>query len=199
MLMDKKVIGLILFAIILIFAKQVNATPDNNSTPTQMQQVEGKKIDKNAKILAGYLAKFNSPLQAYSQDFIDAANKYGLDWKLVPAIAGVESTFGKFIPGGYNGWGWGVYGSQAIYFSSWKDAIYTVSKGLRENYIDKGYKDPYSMNKIYAESPTWGVKVAYFLADMENFANKYEQDNPERAELEMSDQTAANSGKLANK
>lgn len=138
------------------------------------QVVEPKKLDKRAQILRDYFIKYNSPLQDQAQDFIDAADTYGVDWKLVPSIAGVESTFGKFIPGGYNGWGWGVYGTQAIYFRSWRNGIFTVTKGLKENYLDKGLKNPYEMNKVYAASPAWGSKVSFFLADLDNFAKNYQ-------------------------
>ena len=137
------------------------------------QIVIAKKLDPEAQILQKYLARFDSPLQYAAQDFIDAAKQYNLDWKMLPAIAGVESTFGKQIPGGYNGWGWGVYGTQAIYFSSWREAIFTIAKGLRENYINKGYTEPYSINRIYATSPTWGPKVSYFMQDMEKFEKSY--------------------------
>lgn len=143
-----------------------------NTANTQTSQIEVKKIDRQAKILAQYLAKFDSPLQNHAQDFIDAANTYQLDWKLLPAIAGVESTFGKQIPGGFNAWGWGVYGTQAVYFSSWRDGIFTIAKGLRENYFNKGLTDPFSINRAYAASPFWGGKVAYFMQDLENFANQ---------------------------
>lgn len=177
--MDKKLFAIVFLLIAILFSKTVlaqnavgNITAEN--AEASQTQVEAKKLDKNAEILAAYLAKQNSPLQYHAQDFIDAAKTYNLDWKLVPSIAGVESTFGKFIPGGFNGWGWGVYGTQAIYFNSWTEAIFTISKGLRENYFDKGLTDPYLINKIYAESPNWGYKVTYFMADLEKFASEFE-------------------------
>jgi len=135
-------------------------------------QIEGRTLDRRAQILQSYLTKFNSPLTYQAQNFVDAADAYNLDFRLVAAIAGVESTFGKFIPGGYNAWGWGVYGNQAVYFKSWEEGIFTVSKGLRENYLNKGLNDPYAINRAYAASPVWGSKVSYFLQDMEKFQNQ---------------------------
>lgn len=169
--MNKKVVILILLVLpILVSSKQVAGQyVVENAIP---EQIEARKLDGQAKILADYLAKFDSPLRYHAQDFVDASREYGLDWKLVPAIAGVESTFGQFIPGGYNAWGWGVYGTQAIYFNSWREGIYAVSRGLRENYLNKGLIDPYSINRIYAASPYWGGKVAYFMRDLEIFAQK---------------------------
>lgn len=132
-------------------------------------RVTASRFDSRAEILRDYLAQKNSPLQYQAQDFVDAADKYNLDWRLVASISGVESTFGKFIPGGFNAWGWGVYGDQALGFQSWRDGIFTVSEGLRKGYFDKGLTDPYSINRIYAASPTWGSKVTYFLTDLEKF------------------------------
>lgn len=136
------------------------------------ETISAVRVDPRAEVLAAYLAKHNSPLQFNAQDFIDASNTYNLDWRLVAAISGVESTFGKFIPGGYNGWGWGVYGKNALYFKSWRDGIFTVSKGLRENYVNKGLTTPHAMNRIYAASPHWGWKVTYFMNDMQNFSDE---------------------------
>lgn len=137
-------------------------------------EVSARQLDPEAQVLATYLAEFDSPLQYHAQDFVDAARTYNLDWKMLPAIAGVESTFGKFIPGGYNAWGWGVYGNQAIYFSSWKEAIFTIAAGLKKNYLDRGLTNPYSMNRSYAASPYWGGKVSYFMNDLEKYAKNYQ-------------------------
>ena len=164
---------------------------------TVNHQVEAKKLDNRAKILSEYLAKFNSPLQYHAQDFIDASDTYRLDWKLIPSIAGVESTFGKHIPGGFNAWGWGVYGTQAIYFNSWRDGIFTIAKGLRENYLNKGYTDPYSINKIYAASPHWGKNVTFFMQDLEKFAGNFVDTAPNSASLDKAPSVAAVSGQLA--
>ncbi|MBI2334240.1 glucosaminidase domain-containing protein [Candidatus Daviesbacteria bacterium] len=155
-------------AVSLIFSQSaVLAKPAKEISPSV--RIQAKVLDEKARVLADYFKKYNSPLEYHAQDFIDAANEYDLDWKLVPAISGVESTFGKQIPGGYNAWGWGVYGNQAIYFKSWREGIFEVARGLRENYLDKGLTDPYQMNRVYAASPHWGKKVAFFMKDLDSF------------------------------
>ena len=169
-MINKRLITLILITLFLI-----NGPVQAQSVPVDpMTRVEASQMDKRAKILQAYLAKYNSPLQYQAQNFVDAADEHNLDWRLVAAISGVESTFGKFTPGGYNAWGWGVYGNQALGFKSWKDGINTVSPGLRENYFNKGLTDPYSINKVYAASSHWGANVTYFLQDMEKFEKVYE-------------------------
>lgn len=193
----KKEILILILSFVILFSK-ANLVLAQNPVPQDISgiSIQSKKLDTKAVILAKYLEKYNSPLQYHAQDFIDAANTFKLDWKLVVSIAGVESTFGKHIPGGYNGWGWGVYGTQAIYFNSWKDGIYTVSKGLREGYLNKGLNDPYAMNRVYAASPAWGSKVTYFMNDLEQFAQVFESQIPQTAKLENDLKIAAISGQL---
>lgn len=151
--------------------------------PETIESVVVKPVDPRTKILAAYFNKYNSPLEPEAPHFIEAADTYGVDWKLVPSIAGVESTFGKRIPGGYNAWGWGVYGDQALGFGSWRDGIFTVTGGLKQNYIDKGLTEPLAMNRVYAASPTWGVRVNYFMNDLDQFAKEYEEDNAKLVEF----------------
>lgn len=179
MLMYRKIMILILISLLLSSIAPVSFAQKDEQK--ELDPFVVQKADNRTIILSRYLATHNSPLQYHAQDFIDAADKNSLDWKLVPAIAGVESTFGKFIPGGYNGWGWGVYGNQALYFKSWKDGIYTVSAGLKKNYIDRGLKDPLSINRVYAASPSWGRKVNFFIAEI----TKFEKENPVRPEIPL--------------
>jgi len=170
---NKLLIGI--FAAIMIFTPQntfaqekASASSATIKLPTQIQ---GER-DLRAKILKDFLVEQDSPLAPYAKDFIDNADKYNLDWKLVAAISGVESTFGKEIPGNsYNAWGWGVYGDNVIRFSSWKDGIQIVSQGLRDRYMDQwGGKDIYQIGTAYASSPAWAGHVQLYLNKIQEFA-----------------------------
>lgn len=192
--MKNKLLFLIITALFLFQTRPAFAAPLAENSADH--QITAKKLDNKAKILAAYLAKFDSPLQYQAQDFIDAAQTYNLDWRLLPSIAGVESTFGKRIPGGYNAWGWGVYGTQAIYFSSWREGIFALAKGLREGYLNKGLTDPYAINRVYAASPRWGANVTYFMNDLNAFATQYESDQNDLLTSQESPKIAAVSGTL---
>jgi hypothetical protein len=107
-------------------------------------------------------------LAEYAEELVAASDKYGLDWRLVPAISGVESTFGKHIPkGSYNAYGWA---NGDYRFKSWEDSIEIVSQTLRTKYIDRGAP---SINKIarrYAPpSTTWARNVKFFMYKIEAF------------------------------
>lgn len=154
-----------------IYAQEKANTPSAQPTiaPSMAQ-------DKRVRVLRAYLASHNSPLTDSAETFVSAADKYNLDWRFVAAISGVESTFGKQIPyNSYNAWGWGVYGNNVIRFSSWDEAIETISKSLREKYMDTwGAEDVYQIGRYYAASPTWAQRVDYFM----NRILEYEIKNP---------------------
>ena len=130
-------------------------------------------VDKRVVKLKAYLDTHDSPLKEHAASFIEEADRYNVDWRLVAAIAGTESTFGKHIPGGsYNAWGWGIpTGAQSgIAFKSWKDAITQISAGLRKNYLDKGAVSVEQIGRIYAASPAWSWKVHFFMDQIETFS-----------------------------
>jgi hypothetical protein len=54
--------------------------------------------DSRSIALKEFLIDYNSPMYPYADTFISEADKYGLDWRLVVSISGVESAFGNLIP-----------------------------------------------------------------------------------------------------
>jgi hypothetical protein len=101
------------------------------------------------------------PMQEYSYDFVDAADQYHLDWRLLPAISMVESTGGKHCRRGSNNpFGWG---SGHIKFNSYPEAIYSVARHLSE---DRPYKGKSLHQKLRAYNPahrTYPIKVTSMM------------------------------------
>ncbi len=128
-----------------------------------------EKSDSRITQLKTFLDSYNSPLATYSAYLVTKADMYDLDWKLIPAISGVESTFGKAIPfGSFNAYGWA---NGAYYFESWENSISIVAKTLRENYINKGADTVDKIAPIYAPpSSTWAGKVKYFMEKLAQFS-----------------------------
>lgn len=54
--------------------------------------------------------------------FVQTADKYGLDWTLIPSISGIESNFGNSMPEGSNN-PFGIGGRGPARFSSIPEAI----------------------------------------------------------------------------
>lgn len=140
--------------------------------PDPVGKIEGaaNAADARAEIIRQYLLSYGSPLTPYAQEIVDASEKYSLDFRLVVAIAQQESNLCKKIPpDSYNCWGWGVHSKGTLKFASFPEGIETVTRGLREDYFDKGYATPEEiMSKYTPSSPgTWASGVNQFLNEME--------------------------------
>lgn len=131
------------------------------------------EIDMRIIYLKEFLDKYNSPLADYSEEIVQLADRYNLDWRLIPAISGVESTFGKNLPvGSYNAYGW-ANGRYA--FDSWENSIQIVSQTLREKYYDNGAEDINHIAKRYAPpSTTWSWKVKYFMNKIDSIPVQFD-------------------------
>ncbi len=118
---------------------------------------------KKAEAIDAYFAARNMPLKGTGLKMVLEAEKNGLDWRLLPAIAVRESTGGKFAckKADNNSFGWG---SCKIGFESNEKAIETVARNLGGNnpktarhYDDKTTKEilrsynPPSIVPRYAE------------------------------------------------
>jgi hypothetical protein len=163
---------LIVLTIIFLFIASAGTVSADLNVAGASAQIKTKdsssSVDYRVVTLENYLESHNSPLAPYSAHFIKTADKYGLDWRLVPAIAGVESTFGKRIPyNSYNAYGWA---NGAYHFDSWDESIDVVSKTLREKYIDRGATTVNAISRIYAPpSSTWAGKVKFFMKKIDPF------------------------------
>ncbi len=166
------IIGLLFFPKSLLAEK----IAENSAKISFKKNLKNKKksifYQKKELAIKNVLEKYDSPLKEEYKTFIDVCEKYDLDCYLLPSIAGIESTFGKFIlPSSYNPFGWG---GGYIIFSSWKEAINTVGQKIKENYIDKwGLKTVEEIGLVYSESPTWSEKVNFFINEFKKEEEKY--------------------------
>lgn len=160
----------ILLILVLIWISagtcKASSTEAGVSAMPKFKVASEPEFDYRVYILRKFLSKYNSPLTPYSSEFIVMADYYGIDYRMVPAITGVESTFGKHIPvNSYNAYGWanGKYS-----FTSWPNSIQVVSQTLKYKYIDKGAVSISKIAKIYAPpSTTWGTKVQHFVSKID--------------------------------
>lgn len=130
---------------------------------------EVQLADGRAANLKLFFRRYNSPLYEHADFIVKTADKYQFDYRLLPAIAMIESGLCRQIPSGsHNCWGWGIYGNTVTRFVSYEDAIETVSRGLRKNYLDKGMTTASQIMASYAPSSTsWAHNVNTFLKVLE--------------------------------
>jgi hypothetical protein len=162
------VLFILISLISLIKADPVSAGGYIVSSSANLQRPCKKSVDFDIRILKLqlYLKKRNSPMELQAAKIVMTADRYGLDWRLLPAIAGVESSFGKRMPkNSYNAYGWA---NGEYKFHSWEESIDIVSKTLKEKYIDKGADNLYKIARIYAPpSKTWARNVGFFVKQMD--------------------------------
>lgn len=122
--------------------------------------------DARIEIIKQFFAKYKSPLEPFASNIVGDADKYGLDFRLLPAIAMQESNLcQKIITDSYNCWGFGIYGKKVTRFESYPEAIDTVSRTLATNYIAGGLNTPEEIMKKYTPSNngSWAYSVNYFM------------------------------------
>ncbi len=128
-------------------------------------------IDPRIVAMRKFLDDYHSPMAPYAKTLVDEADQYGLDWRLVASISGVESAFGNLIPYlSNNGWGWrgGPNGAYSL-FTSWNDGIMTVTSRLAVGYGTT--LTPFDIESTYC--PPCGENPAHLWANgVTNFMNE---------------------------
>lgn len=143
------------------------------SLPPQLPSVSDQvgAQDARPELVRQYLEYYDSPLVPYSDLIVQTEDKYKLDYRLIPAIAQQESNLCKIIPpDSYNCWGWGINSASNLGFDSYPEAIEAVSKGLKTEYLDKGFGTvDQIMSKYNPISPggAWARGVSQFMDQME--------------------------------
>jgi len=131
-----------------------------------MDKQELEAIDEKQERASRIVEFFNgrgAPLGEYADVFVEVADKYELDWRLLPAIATIESGGGKFNFKPFNAWGWGQ-----VSFGSFEEGIETVGRGLKEGYLDRGLVEVEDIAVVYCppNSVHWASSVRQFMEEL---------------------------------
>lgn len=129
------------------------------------------KDDIRVTALNKFLKKYDSPLAELASYLVMQADRWGLDYTLIPAISMQESLGCKVIPdNSYNCWGFGIYGAKVTRFSSYEEAIAQVAKTIKETYIKNGLTNPTLLENIWAPQSTgqWSYAVNYFIGKIKD-------------------------------
>lgn len=134
-------------------------------------QVLGIAInDVRVRAVANFLK--NTPLEEHSQYIVSTSDDYGLDYRLIPAIAMKETSGGTNAPtNSYNAWG---FGNGHMDFRSWENAIEYVARTLKEDYADRGLVTPEQIMPVYAPPQIhtggkWAKDINFFFEKIQIF------------------------------
>ena len=144
--------------------------------------------DARAVLVANFLKRYNSgtrnmnhplkPEEYYGEFFVDLADKYNLDFRLLPAIAMQESNLCNHTPKpkgadgsiteSYNCLGFGVYGDKVLMFPSFEANFEQAAKTLKKHYIDIGLDTPYKIMRKYTppSDGSWAESVNQWMTEM---------------------------------
>lgn len=129
--------------------------------------------DARPEIIRQFLKRHRSPLLPSTDFLITTADKYGLDYRLLVAIAMQESNLCKKIPeNSFNCWGFGIYGDKVLRFKNYEEGVETVAKSLREHYVNKGFVTPEQVMAKYAppsleKGGAWAKGITQFFQELE--------------------------------
>lgn len=149
----------------------ISAPSDNPTEPAGVETIM-ETADARAELVANFLKRHNSPLEPYEyygQYLVDIADQYGIDFRLVPAIAMQESNLCKVIPeGSYNCLGFGVHSRGTLKFERYEDGFERAARELKANYIDRGLTTPEQIMRKYTPSSngSWAASVNQWMAEM---------------------------------
>ncbi|MCL4354799.1 hypothetical protein M1349_05045 [Patescibacteria group bacterium] len=138
------------------------------------QNVMQDRIDQKdgrVEIVKQFFHQYKSDLEPYAQEVIDAADRYALDYRLIPSIAMQESGLCKKAPkDSFNCWGFGIYGKKVTKFQNYSEAIETVTKTLARDYKEgRGLETPEEIMKVYTPQSkgSWADGVNHFMAQLQ--------------------------------
>ena len=128
-----------------LFMAGVASLPVAISTAgNQTPHVKSYENDPRFIRLRSFFQRWECPAQYYAETFIEAADLYKLDWRLLPSISFVESTGGKEAPNN-NLFGWDAGRAQ----------FPTPSAGIHE----VGYR--LSHSDLYRDKSLDGLLITY--------------------------------------
>jgi len=122
-----------------------------NTDPIPAEAISRK--DPRWILVKQFFLDNGAPAHIYVDDFLIAADRNGLDWRLLPSLSIVESGGGREARNN-NMFGWD---NCRVHFSTLKDGIYRVASMLKNS---SPYKKKTSIDQILW---TYNPRIAYTI------------------------------------
>lgn len=153
--------------------KPVIHAPKTRTSPVAGITTNITTEDARPVLIAQFLETNHSPLKPYDYwgEFLtQIADKYNMDYRLLPSIAMQESNLCKKIPEGtYNCLGLGIHSRGTWAFPSFESNFEKAAEILRRNYMDMGLITPDQIQNKYTPSSngSWEFAVNHFMDKLE--------------------------------
>lgn len=153
--------------------KQVIALPQEampTQTATDVVEIEDARSESIKQFITRHNPKLLEEAPEFHEQLVSIADREGLDYRLLPAIAMNESGLCRVIPeNSFNCLGLGVHSQGTWHFSSYEENFATAAAILKKNYIDRGLVTPeLIMTKYTPNSPNgaWAKAVNQFMNEI---------------------------------
>ena len=122
--------------------------------PTTVRVLDQPRVDRRLFALRRFFERIACPVREYSELFIDVADLYHLDWRLLPSLSYVESGCGKAVHNN-NLFGWDS--GRAVYESP-ASSIRQVGYCLAHSRLYR-WKDVDALLAAYNGDPDYAFAV----------------------------------------
>jgi len=138
-------------------------------------------VDLRVVTLEEFFSFYGSPLGEYSDDFIEASERYNIEnWQLLPAIA-INETNGCQTGTSYhqkNCWGWGGGPQNRIVFDSLEDAIEIISYAMISSYGNermnaRDIQSTYCGQNCMEQGWKWAKGVNSYVKQINDYGEGY--------------------------
>jgi len=137
--------------------------------------------DLRVLTLEDYFNSYESPLAEYSDDFIEASEKYNINnWQLLPAIA-IAETNGCQTGESFeqkNCWGWGGAGKNRVEFRTFDQAIEVIASRMIKTYGNdrmnaRDIQSTYCGSWCMQNGWKWAKGVNFYVFRINDFGESY--------------------------
>ncbi|MFA6813942.1 MAG: hypothetical protein GX943_01215 [Candidatus Pacebacteria bacterium] len=129
--------------------------------------------DARAELIAKFLERHSSPMTPhdyYGQKLVEIADRHGLDFRLLPAIAMQESNLCRVTnsQAPNNCLGFGIHSRGTLDFEDYAAGFERAARELKQNYIDQGLDTVDLIESKYTPSSngSWANSVNQWMAEI---------------------------------
>jgi len=148
-------------------------SPQETKSSSMLVTTVIESEDARAQLIAQFLERHKSPMQPYDfygKKLVEIADRYQIDFRLLPAIAMQESNLCKNQNPGApkNCLGFGIHKSGTLDFDSYEAGFERAGRELKAYYIDKGLLTVEQIESKYTPSSngSWANSVNQWMAEM---------------------------------
>ena len=165
-------------------------SPQEIKSPSMLVTTVMESEDARAQIIAQFLERYNSPMKPYDfygKKIVEIADRYQIDFRLLPAIAMQESGLCKNQnpDAPHNCLGFGIHKSGTLDFDSYEDGFERAGRELKAYYIDKGLVTVEQIESKYTPSSngSWANSVNQWMAEMRFDDRQMGRENKDNASV----------------